>query len=192
MDSVITILYPMSTTSALPPRRARPHLPSVPCAQATPSYNGCVTAPDSAAGNDSPGPKHFFGIVPVFLVDDLVPTCEYYRDVLGFEVDFVYGDPPSYGSVSRGNAVLNFTQSSPPGRRNSVLRAGPGNGVDAYIFVTDVDDIFEEVNAHGALIRTSPASHEYGMREFKIEDRNGYIIVFAQEIEVEDEEEDGE
>lgn len=135
-------------------------------------------------GSDAVGPKHFYGVVPVFLVDDLVPTVEYYRDVLGFEVDFVYGDPPHYGSVSRGNAVLNFTRSDPPGRRNSVLRAGPGNGVDAYFVITDVDDVFEEVRDRGALIRTSPASHEYGMREFKIEDKNGYTIVFAEEIEV--------
>jgi uncharacterized glyoxalase superfamily protein PhnB len=127
--------------------------------------------------------KQFYGVVPVFLVDDVVGTVEYYRDVLGFEPDFVYGDPPHYGSVSRGNAVLNFTRSEPPGRRNSVLRSGPGSGVDAYIVVSDVDDIFEEVRDHGALIRTSPASHEYGMREFKIEDTNGYIIVFAEEIE---------
>jgi len=128
--------------------------------------------------------KHFYGIVPVFLVDEVVPTVEYYRDVLGFEADYVYGDPPHYGSVSRGNAILNFTLSDPRGRRNSVLCAGPGTGVDAYVVVSDVDDIFEEVRDRGALIRTSPASHEYGMREFKIEDCNGYIIVFAEEIDV--------
>lgn len=128
--------------------------------------------------------KYFYGIVPVFLVDDLVATVEYYQRVLGFEADFVYGDPPNYGSVSRDAAVLNFTLSNPPGRRNSVLRAGPGSGVDAYIIVKDVDEVFVEIQANGGLIRTPPASHEYGMREFKIEDTNGYIIVFAEEIDV--------
>ncbi|HXH20401.1 MAG TPA: VOC family protein [Dehalococcoidia bacterium] len=128
--------------------------------------------------------KFFFGVVPVFLVDDVIPTVEYYRDVLGFEADYVYGDPPHYGSVSRGNAVFNFTRSEPPGRRNSVLRAGPGSGVDAYIVVKDVDDLFEELKARGAQLRTSPASHDYGMREFKLEDCNGYIIAFAEEIDV--------
>jgi len=129
------------------------------------------------------GPKAFYGAVPVFLVDDVVPTVEYYRDRLGFEVDFVYGDPPNYGSVSRGGAVFNFAKSEPPGRRNSVLRAGPGTGVDAYVVVRDIDEIFEELKERGAQMRTSPASHDYGMREFKIEDTNGYIIVFAEEIE---------
>jgi catechol 2,3-dioxygenase-like lactoylglutathione lyase family enzyme len=143
-----------------------------------------VTGSDEPLAADEPGAKAFYGIVPVFLVDDLVPTVEYYRDVLGFEVDYVYGDPPNYGSVSRGGAVLQFTRSNPPGRRNSVLRAGPGNGVDAYVVVTDVDSLHDEFTAKGALIHTFPASHEYGMREFKIEDFNGYIIVFAEEIDV--------
>ena len=34
------------------------------------------------------------------------------------------------------------------------------------------------------IVITGPASHEYGMREFKIEDVNGYILVFAEEIDV--------
>jgi uncharacterized glyoxalase superfamily protein PhnB len=141
-------------------------------------------AADNARDAEEFEHKFFFGIVPVFLVDDVIPTVEYYRDVLGFDADYVYGDPPHYGSVSRGNAVLNFTRSEPPGRRNSVLRSGPGTGVDAYVVVKDIDDVFDELKDRGAQVRTSPASHEYGMREFKIEDCNGYIIVFAEEIDV--------
>jgi uncharacterized glyoxalase superfamily protein PhnB len=129
------------------------------------------------------GQPNFFGVVPVFLVDDVVETVIYYRDRLGFEIDFVYGEPPSYASVSRGDAVMNFTRSDPPGRRNSVLRAGPGNGIDCYIVLEGVDDLYEELLQRGALIRTSPAPHEYGMREFKIEDINGYLITFAEEID---------
>jgi hypothetical protein len=128
--------------------------------------------------------KQFFGAVPVFLVDDIVPTVEYYRDRLGFEIDFVYGDPPGYGSVSRGGAILNFYKSDPPGRRNSVRRTGAGNGVDAYIVVRDIDDLFAEYQAAGVIIMNYPATHDTGMREFKIEETNGYILVFAEEVEI--------
>jgi uncharacterized glyoxalase superfamily protein PhnB len=138
-----------------------------------------------ATGDDAPagGDGRFFGVVPVFLVDDVIGTVEYYRDVLGFEVDFVWGDPPSQGSVSRGDAIFNFTLSDPPGRRNSVLRAGPGNGVDAYVVVSGLDGLYEELRRRGALLRTSPAEREYGMREFKVEDSNGYILTFAEDVE---------
>jgi predicted enzyme related to lactoylglutathione lyase len=129
------------------------------------------------------GPRHFFGVLPVFLVDDVVATVEYYRDVLGFEVDFLYGTPPYYASVSRDDAIINFTLSDPPGRRNSVSKAGLGNGVDAYMVVSDIDDVYEELRAHGADVVVPIASHDYGMREFHIQDLNSYRIALAEETD---------
>lgn len=129
------------------------------------------------------GERHFFGVLPVFLVDDVVATAEYYRDVLGFEVDFIYGEPPTYASVSRDDAIINFTKSEPPGRRNSISTAAPGNGVDAYIVVSDIDDLYEELTHHGAKVLAAPESHDYGMREFQIEDPNAYRITLAEETD---------
>ena len=126
--------------------------------------------------------EDFYGVVPVFLVDEILATVEYYRDRFGFEIDYVYGDPLNYGSVSRGGAVVHFQKAEPPGRRNGVRRAGPGNGVDAFFVVRDVDRIHSELADKGAVVITGPASHEFGMREFKVEDTNGYVLVFAQEL----------
>jgi uncharacterized glyoxalase superfamily protein PhnB len=128
-------------------------------------------------------PRHFYGVLPVFLVDEVVATAEYYRDVLGFEVDFVYGEPPTYARLSRDDAIIDISRSNPAGRRNSVTAAGPGNGVDALMIVTDVDELYDEMVARGAQVRVQLASHEYGMREFHVEDANGYVLVFAEEIE---------
>jgi uncharacterized glyoxalase superfamily protein PhnB len=136
------------------------------------------------------GERHFFGVIPVFLVDDVLETVEYYRDILGFEVDFVYGEPAVYGSVSRDDAIINFTMSSPPGRRNGVSSAGVGNGVDAYIVVSDVDDVCEELKQHGARVVVEPESHDYGMREFQIEDLNSYRLILAEEIDIDDDDDD--
>ena len=138
------------------------------------------------------GERHFYGVIPVFLVDEVIETVEYYRDILGFEVDFVYGDPPVYGSVSRDDAIINVSRSEPPGRRNNVTSAGTGNGVDAYIVVSDVDDVYEELTHHGAKVVVELESHEYGMREFQIEDINGYKLALAEEIEDNEDEEDEE
>ena len=129
------------------------------------------------------GPRHFFGVLPVFLVDDVVQTVEYYRDVMGFEVDFLYGTPPTYASVSRDDAIFNFTLSDPLGRRNSVRTAGFGNGVDAYMVVSDVDEVYEEFRENGANVVVPIASQEYGMREFHIEDLNNYRIAVAEETD---------
>jgi uncharacterized glyoxalase superfamily protein PhnB len=140
--------------------------------------------PDEHEHHHEPaGPRHFFGVVPVLLVDDVVETVEYYRDVLGFEADFLYGQPPTYASVSRNDAIINFSLSVPPGRRNGVSQAGPGNGTDLYIVVSDVDDVYQELAANGVYVLGVPADYDYGMREFKIEDMNGYQIIFGEEVE---------
>ena len=135
-----------------------------------------------------PGPQRFFfAAVNVFLVDDIEATVEYYRDVLGFEIDFVYprdGEQPIYGSVSRNDAILNFSRSDPPGRRNSVANAGPGNGVDLLLVVSNVDDIYNELKDRGAKTHGEPRSQDYGMREFHLEDLNGYHITIAAEMDL--------
>jgi uncharacterized glyoxalase superfamily protein PhnB len=133
----------------------------------------------------APGPpRHFFVALTNFLVDDVVKTAEYYRDILGFEIEFVYGDPPFFGSVSRDDAVINFSLSDPPGRRNSVASAGPGNGVDATIVVTDVDEICEDLKQRGANVIQEPQTMDYGMREGLVEDLNGYRLALSAEMEM--------
>ena len=129
------------------------------------------------------GPRRFYGVIPVFLVDDIEAAAAYYRDVFGFEVNFLYGQPPTYASVSRDDAIINFSKSEPPGRRNGVSNAATGNGTDVYIVVSDIDEVHEELVSHGARILQAPDSYDYGMREFKVEDMNGYQIIFGEETD---------
>ncbi|HWZ12849.1 MAG TPA: VOC family protein, partial [Acidobacteriaceae bacterium] len=39
-------------------------------------------------------------------VRDLKASTDFFTTKLGFTIDFVYGDPPFYGQVSRDNALL--------------------------------------------------------------------------------------
>jgi uncharacterized glyoxalase superfamily protein PhnB len=132
---------------------------------------------------DEIGSRHFFGVVPVFLVDDVAGTVAFYEQALGFEVQFLYDDPPSYASVARDDAVINFSRSNPPGRRNSVTSQGDGNGTDVYLVVSDVDELYEDLKTKGVTVLLEPASYDYGMREFKIQDPNGYHLLFGEEVE---------
>ena len=36
---------------------------------------------------------------PIFFVSDIPKAATFYRDRLGFHIDFLHGDPPFYGSV---------------------------------------------------------------------------------------------
>ncbi len=130
-------------------------------------------------------PKYFFGAVPVFLVDDVLAAAEYYRETLGFELNFIWGDPPTYASVSRDDAILNFSLSSPMGRRNGMASAGAGNGVDVVIVVKAIDEVYDELRQRGAQITMELETQVYAMREFQLRDNNGYIIAIAEEIDTE-------
>ena len=90
--------------------------------------------------------------MPVFLVDDVRLTAEYYRDVLGFEVDFLYGEPPTYASVSRDDADHRLQHAAnPPGARNSVKVSGVERTAPTrYIVVSDVEEIYDRDPEKGA------------------------------------------
>ena len=47
----------------------------------------------------------------VLHVPDVLIAAEYYRDVLGFNLDFVFGDPPGYSVVWRDNGAIHFSRS---------------------------------------------------------------------------------
>ena len=126
--------------------------------------------------------RHFFGVVPVFLVDDIEGTCEYYERVLGFEVGFLIGEPPRFASVFRNNAVLHLNTAHPAGRRNSAVNGGAENAADAYVIVNDLDELYEEMRRHGAKIVAELATTDYGMREFQLEDCNQYRLTLAEGI----------
>ena len=127
--------------------------------------------------SEAASPGAFYGSVPVFRVEDVTVTASYYRDVLGFEIDFVYGEPASYASVSRDDAVLNFTHARAPDWRDG------GMGVDALIVVADAHAVFHEMAERGANIVRPLVDQPTGMSDFVIEDCNHYRIAIAEETE---------
>lgn len=54
-------------------------------------------------------------IHPVFLVDDIVKSAEYYRDVLGFTFNRYWGEPPCFCMVARGAIEIFLSGPETPG-----------------------------------------------------------------------------
>ncbi len=120
-------------------------------------------------------------IHPVFLVDDIVKSAEYYRDVLGFCFDRYWGEPPCFCMLSRG--VIEVFLSGPEKEGEKIMRPNGLRGVwDAYIRVDNADALCEELRARGARIVREPETAFYGMREFEVEDVNGYRLCFAHDV----------
>ncbi len=129
--------------------------------------------------NASQSAKQLLTISPQFQVQDVVKTAEYYRDKLGFTIDFLYGDPPFHASVSRDGVTIIFHK---PSTGDGRITAEQEKEVKAYVCVKDVDALCEEFKSKGAEVVYGPQSQSYGMRELNIRDCNGYVICFGQEM----------
>ena len=113
-----------------------------------------------------------------FVVEDVVATAEYYRDVLGFEILGYFADPPVYAMVSRGGVEMHFGKVDGRAADMSSIQLR-GGGFDAYIWVDDIQALFEEFSASGANITEGPIKRIYQSTEITIKDRNGFTLVFG-------------
>ncbi len=116
-------------------------------------------------------------VVPILFVRDVTASAAFYRDVLGFETDFLYGTPPFYGSVSRGRVCLHLRF---VGRPNFVeLAARETSLILASIEVSDVFGLFEELRGRGAAFVQKPTKQEWDGTDFHVRDLDGNVISFV-------------
>lgn len=124
-------------------------------------------------------PVQMLEAAPYFLVADLTATAAHYRDKLGFEIGKVYGDPPSFAIVSRDGVAVCLKEVPGPSRQSTRV---PCEGLaDAYIWVTDLFALADELRQRGADLVTDPLDQSiYEGRDMRVRDNDGRIIVFGQ------------
>lgn|SRR5262245_725943 len=109
----------------------------------------------------------------VFVVRNVDESVAHYRDVLGFRVEFRYGEPAFYAGVERGGVIIHLQAATDTARQLGQAAI--------YIFVTGVDALYEELRSRGALVLGAPENYAYGMRDFTITDLDGNELVFGME-----------
>ncbi|MEO6847250.1 MAG: VOC family protein [Chthoniobacterales bacterium] len=129
-----------------------------------------------------PESKEPFDIAPIFLVKDVVKSAEYYRDFLGFSFDRFWGEPPDFVVLKRGGITImlnsdegNVKQSNPNHRTDADVRW------DAYITAPNADVLHDEFQKKGVVVRVI-ADAPYGLRDFEIQDLDGYILCIGSPI----------
>jgi catechol 2,3-dioxygenase-like lactoylglutathione lyase family enzyme len=108
---------------------------------------------------------------PILSVRSLRASQAYYREALGFRVDWDHGDPPDFGSVSRGDSVIFLCQG---------CQGNPGAWM--MIFARDVDRLHAELVRRKAIIKMPPTDMPWGMREMQVADPDGNVIRFGTSI----------
>ena len=126
-----------------------------------------------------------WSIAPYFIVADVVSTASYYRDKLGFQHEYFWGEPPCFCVVYRHGIVIMLKQVSTRGVARPNHMADPESGAcwDAYIWVDDADALYGEFTAKGVKITRGICDQPYGCRDFDVEDCNGYRLCFGHNME---------
>src|SRR5256885_16919391 len=119
-------------------------------------------------------------ISPEFAVHDVVAAAEYYRDILGFKILGYFARPPVYAIVGRDSAVIHL------GRVDNGTSASPNVtrrvlGLDAYIWVDDLDALYQELRSRGAKVIDPPTMRVNECYEMVVEDNFGFRLAFSQD-----------
>ncbi len=119
-------------------------------------------------------------VIPQFFTTDLAATLKYYREVLGFETHFAYGEPPFYAGVARdGQSIFIRLVQSP-------LLQGHGPDkyeeeyLDAYIIVKAIDELYAEYQSRGVTFSREIGTMPWSFREFVVKDCEGRLLCFGQ------------
>jgi hypothetical protein len=119
-------------------------------------------------------------VSPEFIVPDVVDSAEYYCQTLGFQLLGVFLDPPVYAMVRRDSVVIHFGKAASGSQPAPNHTRRPGLGLDAYIWVSDLDALHAELNRRGANIIDGPVMRVYQCYEMVVEDNFGFRLAFAQ------------
>lgn len=131
-----------------------------------------------AEANETPAAPRLLDAQPQLFVSDIAVSCDFFRDLLGFQVAFVYGEPPFYAQVFRDGARLNLRHADRPAFDKDFL-AGEPDVLSATITVEDAQPLFLEYQAAGIPFHQSLRSELWGARTFIVADPDGNLIAFA-------------
>ena len=114
-------------------------------------------------------------VAPVLQVADLRRSVTYYRDQLGFNLEFDYEG--FYASVIRDGCRVHLNCSAPLERDQEAFEAA--EHLDACFGVEDAEALANAFASSGAVFSVRLRSMPYG-REFYVRDPDGYILGFIQ------------
>jgi len=113
--------------------------------------------PDGSPGNG----RRFLGIAPYFVVDDVAASAAYYRDVLDFRFDRLWGEPPCFVIVGRDGVEIMLKSVGEPGHARPNRTAHRETSWDAYLWVRDLDGLYRELRARQAKVVREPETAVY-------------------------------
>ena len=123
-------------------------------------------------------------ISPMLAVRNMKQSIEFYKNSLGFKMGMAFpdADNPEYTDLSKDGMVLMFIPVENVGV-GKVERLGIG--VNIYIQIDgDIDEYYNELKNRDVKIVVDIKDEPYGIRDFTVEDIDGYKLTFNQAREL--------
>lgn len=123
-------------------------------------------------------------LTPNLIVSSVEQSLSFYVDILGFERGMTVPEqsPFVFAAVASGPVEIFFND------RSTIAKESPqfggkslGGGNTMFIEVDGVDAFHDQVKDRVKIVMPI-LTQWYGMREFAIEDPDGYVITFAERV----------
>ncbi len=108
---------------------------------------------------------------PSLAVPDVLAAAEWYTSRLGFFTGFTWGTPPTMAGVNLGNVQIFLQQGEPSPR-----------GCSVSFVVGDADALYAYHQAQGVEVVVPIDDRDYGMRDYRVRDLNGYELSFGHHL----------
>jgi lactoylglutathione lyase len=129
-------------------------------------------------------------VTPNLIVSDIDRSTAFYRDVLGFSIVTTVPEQAPFVFVWLQRDGVNVFLNALAGMKDDVTGLAKRQiggtatmffAIEAESIAAGVDALFAQVEGRARVVM--PLTDQfYGMREFGVEDPDGYIIFFAQRI----------
>ena len=122
------------------------------------------------------------GVMPFFIVRNVPAALAFYRDRLGFDVQFQgpADDDLFFGIVGRGGASIMLKSVGLDPLPNCIRHREAR--WDAYVHVADPDALAAEFSSRDVAFSTPLGDTHDGLRGFELDDADGYRLFFGRPL----------
>jgi catechol 2,3-dioxygenase-like lactoylglutathione lyase family enzyme len=127
-------------------------------------------------------PPKISSISPSFIVRNVAAAISFYRDMLGFVVEYQHPERDPFFAIVRRDGAMIFVKSVGAEPMPNRTRSKPEVAArwDAYVSVPDPDALAAEFISRGVKFFEPLKDTHDGLRGFEIEDADGYLLFFGR------------
>jgi catechol 2,3-dioxygenase-like lactoylglutathione lyase family enzyme len=124
------------------------------------------------------------GAEPHLFVTDILRSCGFFQDQLGFSLVFRYGEPPYYAQVGRDAARLNLRCVQAPVIQPALRDREALLSVSMTVATAaEIKLLFLEFQSAGAAFHQTLQRQPWGASNFIVKDPDGNLLLFAGPVD---------